>query len=171
MIYFSSLYFILVCHSAMSDWEEEMATHSSVLAWRIPRTEEPGGLLSMASHRVGHDWSNLAAAAARLTLCNPMDCSLPGSSIHGRRLEWVAIPFSSRRSSWPRDWTWVSYIAGRFFTIWAITEAPRIQDWVVIPFFRRSSQPRDQTCLSHVAGRFYTVKKFTYVYMWIYAMC
>ena len=41
-----------------------MATHSSVLAWRIPRTGEPGGLLSMGSHRVGHDWSNLAAAVA-----------------------------------------------------------------------------------------------------------
>ena len=44
--------------------EKEMATHSSVLAWRIPGTEEPGGLPSMGSHRVGHDWSDLAAAAA-----------------------------------------------------------------------------------------------------------
>ena len=42
--------------------EKEMATHSSVLAWRIPGTGEPGGLLSMGSHRVGHDWSELAAA-------------------------------------------------------------------------------------------------------------
>ena len=42
--------------------EKEMATHSSVLAWRIPGTWEPGGLLSMGSHRVGHDWSNAAAA-------------------------------------------------------------------------------------------------------------
>ena len=41
-----------------------MATHSSVLAWRIPGTEEPGGLPSMGSHRVGHYWSDLAAAAA-----------------------------------------------------------------------------------------------------------
>ena len=41
-----------------------MATHSSVLTWRIPGTEEPGGLLSMGSHRVGHDWHYLAAAAA-----------------------------------------------------------------------------------------------------------
>ena len=41
-----------------------MATHSSVLAWRIPGTGEPGGLLSLGSHRVGHDWSDLAAAAA-----------------------------------------------------------------------------------------------------------
>ena len=42
--------------------EKEMATHSSILAWRIPGTEEPSGLLSMGSHRVGHDWSDLAAA-------------------------------------------------------------------------------------------------------------
>ena len=41
-----------------------MATHSSVLAWRIPGTEEPSGLPSMGSHRVEHDWSDLAAAAA-----------------------------------------------------------------------------------------------------------
>ncbi len=41
-----------------------MATHSSVLAWRSPGTGEPGGLPSMGSHRVGHDWSDLAAAAA-----------------------------------------------------------------------------------------------------------
>ena len=44
--------------------EEEVATHSSVLAWRIPGTAEPGGLPSMGSHRVRHDWSDLAAAAA-----------------------------------------------------------------------------------------------------------
>ena len=51
-----------------------------------------------------------------------MDCSVPGSSAHGilqaKILEWGAILFS-RGSSWPRDWTWVSCIAGRFFTIWA----------------------------------------------------
>ena len=44
--------------------EKEMETHSSVLAWRIPGAAEPGGLPSMGSHRVGHDWSDLAAAAA-----------------------------------------------------------------------------------------------------------
>ena len=42
--------------------EKEMATHSSVLAWRIPGTGEPGELLSLGSHRVGHDWSDLALA-------------------------------------------------------------------------------------------------------------
>ena len=44
--------------------EKKMATHSTVLAWRIPGTGEPGGLPSMGSHRVGHNWSTLAAAAA-----------------------------------------------------------------------------------------------------------
>ena len=44
--------------------EKEMATHSSVLAWRIPRAGEPGGLPSMGSHRVGHNWSDLGAAVA-----------------------------------------------------------------------------------------------------------
>ena len=43
---------------------KEIATHSSVLAWRMPGTEEPDGLPPMGSHRVGHDWSDLAAAAA-----------------------------------------------------------------------------------------------------------
>ena len=46
--------------------EKETATHSIVLAWRIPGTEEPGGLPAMGSHRVGHDWSDLAAAAAAI---------------------------------------------------------------------------------------------------------
>ena len=46
--------------------EKEMATHSSVLAWIIPGTGEPCGLPSMGSHRVGHDWRDLAAAARLL---------------------------------------------------------------------------------------------------------
>ena len=58
-----------------------------------------------------------------LTLCDPMDCCPPGSSVHGilqaRILEWVAISFS-RGSSWPRVRTLVSCIVGRFFT----TEPP-----------------------------------------------
>ena len=46
--------------------EKEMATHSSVLAWRIPGMGEPGGLPSMGSHRVGHDWSDLTTASTKL---------------------------------------------------------------------------------------------------------
>ena len=48
--------------------EKAMATHSITLAWKTPRTEEPDGLLSMRSHRVGHDWSDLAAAAAAIPI-------------------------------------------------------------------------------------------------------
>ena len=62
----------------------------------------------------------------RVWLCDPVDCSLPGSSVRGafqaRRLQCVAIPFS-RGSSRPRDWTWVSCFVDRFFTIWAAREA------------------------------------------------
>ena len=61
-----------------------------------------------------------------LTLCDPMGCSLPGSSVNGilqeRILEWVAIPFC-RESSQHRDGSQVSCIAGRFFTIWGTREA------------------------------------------------
>ena len=60
------------------------------------------------------------------TLCDPMDCSLSGSSVHGifqvRVLEWIAISFS-RGYSQPRDWTQVFCIAGRRFTVWATREA------------------------------------------------
>ena len=46
-----------------SQTEKEIATHSSVLAWRIPGMGEPGGLPSIGSHRVGHDWNDLAPTA------------------------------------------------------------------------------------------------------------
>ena len=63
---------------------------------------------------------------------------LPGSSVHGifqaRILEWVAISFS-RRSSWPRDWTWVSRIIGRCFTIWATGEVTLVQSLVLLAAF------------------------------------
>ena len=55
--------------------EKEMATHSSILAWRIPGMEEPGGLLSMGSHTVGHDWSDLAAATAYIFFLFILSCN------------------------------------------------------------------------------------------------
>ena len=48
--------------------EKEMATHSSILAWRIPWTEEPGGLQSMGSQRVGHDWATSLSLSIRIGL-------------------------------------------------------------------------------------------------------
>ena len=72
-------------------------------------------------------WSEVAQSCP--TFCDSMDCSLPGSSLHrilqARILEWVAISFS-RGSSWPRNQTWVSHVAGRCFNIWATREAPAI---------------------------------------------
>ena len=71
-------------------------------------------------------WQTVLVAHLCPTLWNPMDCSLPGSSVHGilqaRILERVAIPFS-RGSSQSRDWIRVSCIAGEFFTVWATSEA------------------------------------------------
>ena len=143
-----------------------MATHSSILAWRIPWTEESGGLQSMGvareSDMTEYSWQeywsglpflppgdlpnpriecaspaspalaggffttsatweavlNLCMRAKSLqscpALCNPMDCSPPGSSVHGilqtRVLWWVAVP-SSRGSSQPRDRTYVSCVS------------------------------------------------------------
>ena len=74
-----------------------MATHSSVLAWRIPGTGEPGGLQSMGSHRVRHDWGDLAAAAAayhKLEACQvaPMSPSANAEDIREADL----IPGSGR---------------------------------------------------------------------------
>ena len=65
--------------------EKEMATHSSVLAWRIPGTGEPGGLPSVGSHRVGHDWSDLAAAAAAAAYTNS------GTVLFSKSLKYIHI--------------------------------------------------------------------------------
>ena len=61
--------------------EKEMATHSSVLAWRIPGTGEAGGLPSMGSHRVGHDWRDLAVAAAAEVMVCPSCIISEGSDV------------------------------------------------------------------------------------------
>ena len=79
--------------------------------------------LSVSSSVVLESESKVAQSCP--TLCNPMDCSLPGSIVHwifqAKILEWVTIAFS-RRSSRPRDWTRVSRIVGRRFTVWANRE-------------------------------------------------
>ena len=72
--------------------EKEMATHSSVLAWKIPGTGEPGGLPSMGSHRVGHDWSDLAAAVLKPELTGILD-----STSFSYKQNWGPIkPYSSQ---------------------------------------------------------------------------
>ena len=69
--------------------EREMATHSRVLAWRIPGMGEPGGLPSMGSHRVRHDWSDLAAVAAWVKWGFPCGSNSKESTCNAGDLSWV----------------------------------------------------------------------------------
>ena len=84
--------------------------------WLTVQTQEP----HTGTWHLLKKWSHSSCPA----LCNPMDCSLPGSSVHGilqaRILEWVPV---SRGSFQPRDQTQISHIAGRIFTFWATREA------------------------------------------------
>ena len=80
------------------------------------------------------------------TLCDPVDCSPPGSSVHGvlqaRILEWVAISFS-RGSSEPRNWTHVSLIAGRRFNLWATRANPKLFQLLTVENSLMSFQKAD----------------------------
>ena len=69
-----------------------MATHSSVLAWRIPGTGEPGGLPSMGSHRVGHDWSDLAAADS---IVKSRDITLPTKVLLVKAMVFPVVMYGS----------------------------------------------------------------------------
>ena len=139
--------------------EKEMATHSSVLARRIPGMGEPGGLPSMGSHRVGHDWSNLAAAAAA-------------------SVKWcdISLCFWLHFSNAQRKLLSIFACAGRLHVclhevaqlcptlcdlidcsppgsaVCGILQA-RMLEWVAISFSKGSSRPRDWTQVSCIAGR------------------
>ena len=118
--------------------EKEMTTHSRILAWKIPWTEEPGRLQSKGLQRQTQ-LSNWAQGQSLVTAesesighpviadsARPNGRSPPGSSvleILQEFLEWVVIPFTWG-SSLSKDQTLVSCIAGRFFAIWACREAP-----------------------------------------------
>ena len=136
--------------------------------WQPTPVFLPDRLPSMGSHRAGHEWSDLAAAAAAAvkvlvaqscpTLCDCMDYSPPGSSVHGilqaRILEGAAISFS-RGSSQPRDQTQVFHIAGGFLAVWATREATNT-GMGSLSLLQASSWPRNQTRVSCISGRFFT---------------
>ena len=102
---------------------EEMATHSSILAWRLPWTEEPGGLQSTGSQRAGHDWVTGNIDTVRACLLSHSVISTltpwaiarqaPPSMGFPRQEHWSGLPLPSPGSSWPRDWTCISCI-GRY---------------------------------------------------------
>ena len=105
-----------------------------------------------------------------------MNCSLPGSSIHGifqaRILEWVAISFS-RGSSQTRDWTWVSHIVGSCFTIWATRE---VNVPLVSPIFLKRSLDFPILLFSSISLHWLLRKPFlsllailwNFAFMWVY---
>ena len=97
--------------------EKEMATHSSVLAWRIPGTGEPGGLPSMRSHRVGHYWSDLAAnLPARRSNQSILKEISPEYSLEGLmlmlKLQYLGYPDAKNVTPWKRPWCWERLKAG-----------------------------------------------------------
>ena len=94
--------------------EKEMATHFSILAWRIPGTEEPGGLPFMGSHRVGDDWSwkssTLATSCEELTHWKRLWCwDRLGAGGEGDDRGWAGWMASLTR------WTWVWVNAGSWW--------------------------------------------------------
>ena len=117
------LEWVAISFSRRFSWPRNQTEVSSIAGRRFTvwATKE-----APKTKRITHQQYNLAAAVAKSlqscpTLCDPINGSPPGSSVYGilqaRTLEWVAISFS-RRSSWLRDWTQVSSIAVRFFTVW-----------------------------------------------------
>ena len=96
-------------HFSLSCTGEGMATQSSVLAWRIPRTEEPGGLPSLGSHRVVHDWSDLAAAAAARSSPVPTYFLYIWFCCNKNRNEWTAFGMESAKRPTKGKWTWLFF--------------------------------------------------------------
>ena len=113
----------LACMHAL---EKEMATHSSILAWRIPGTEEPGGLPSTGSHRVRHDWSDLAPAAAWSILENALCVCLKIKLLLGEVFyrciwsNWSKVLFNSCTSL-------VIFLSNCFISFWeGVLKSPNI---------------------------------------------
>ena len=127
--------------------EKGMTTHSSILAWRIPWTEAPGGLQSMGLLRVGHNWATSFSCIGEGN-GNPLQYSCPENP-RDRGAQWAAVYGVYRVG---HDW---SNLAAAGYSVHRILQA-RILEWVVIPFSRGSSQAKDWTLVSHIAGRFFT---------------
>ena len=124
--------------------EKEMTIHSSVLAWRIPGTEEPSGLPSMGSHR---------AAIYGVTLSRTRLKRLSSSSSEHLSYK-IAITFRLRYNSKVK--VKVSQSCPTLCNPMDCIVQARILEWVAFPFFRGSSQPRDQTQVSLIESGVFT---------------
>ena len=103
-----------------------MATYSSILAWRIPGTEEPGGLPSMGSHRVGHYWRNLAAAAAALR--EPISySSLPTSN--PRAWLFTTLCSSTPQRCYTCFWAYACYLLILYLSMLFLEQKSHIKLW------------------------------------------
>ena len=143
-----------------------MATHSSVLAWKIPATVEPDGLPSMGSHRVGHDWSDLAAARSvgEESACNAGD---PGSIPGSGRCPGEGNGYPLQYLAWRIPWTVWSLGSQRVGHNWVTFTFPRLAgkesacnagDQGSIPGLGRSpggghGNPRQYSCLENFMDR------------------
>ena len=122
---------IFFLQTTFSAWHTAVScTVKTNLPWvwlpAFPQTFLGQSVIKSCDWKYHYSVSESEVAQSCPTLCNLMDCSLPGSTIHeifqARILGWAAISFS-RGSARPKDWTWVSHIAGRLFTVWATREA------------------------------------------------
>ena len=160
--------------------EEGMATHSSILAWRILWTEEPGGLQSMGSQRLRHDWvtntvyrvnlrlSSYLSHKSIFILKNIYKCN---ANIIPNKINTTSLLLSN---TWPlfkfkgcgcmclHTQSCLTLCSPMYWSlpgssVHEISQA-RILEWVAISFCRGSSQPRDQTLVSALASRFFTAE-------------
>ena len=144
-----------------------MATHSSIFVWRIPWTEEPDGLQSTGSQRVGHDWATLLT----YLYCIPLETYMWNPLLLDR---WAVSKFWLQNNATVNRLVIVMLYMCMLVTqscptlcnavdcsppgplVREILQA-RILEWVAISFSRGSSQPKDRTQVSCTAGRFFTV--------------
>jgi len=127
-----------------------MATQSSVLAWRVPGTREPGGLPSMGSHRVGHDWSDLAAQTNgrgyNSVYCSEMCCAVLKSPSHVQLFEtpWTVACQAPLSMGFSRQeyWSGLPYLLQGIFSAQVLNPG--------LPHFRKILY-----CLSHREAQFY----------------
>ena len=95
--------------------EKEMANHSSILAWRIPRTEEPGWLQSMGLQRVRHDWASSLHFNYGRVLWQPIPVFLPGEA-HGQRSLVGYSPWGHKESDdWATKTQYIMYSFTKYF--------------------------------------------------------